>query len=392
MMGYKKPAGVYAQAQIAVRMDDSGNARLSDVTLSGTGLLAHGTAHFDADGDLQSLVVPSFHAGTTNDYSLTLTQSPGQGSEVTISGRSFDETVLLHRETGADRVDAAPKSEQPAQAYHIIAKLDRVVMRDGVVLAPLAADVTGVGNTPHTLMLNATQSKTAQLTAGIVNGENGRHVTLSAGDAGLLLKGLFGFTSLKGGTLNIEAALPVVAKGDPNQPDYTGTLTLNNFTIVNQPFLARLFSAGSFGGLSDLIRGQGIVFDKFDAPFSLHGDALTIHEARAAGPSVGITVDGYYDSRTNQLGLQGAIAPLYGINSVLGAIPVLGNVFVSKKGEGIFGVTYSVSGNGDQPSLTVNPLAILAPGILRRVFQGATPSATPVQANSSPPAPVEKPQ
>jgi len=45
------------------------------------------------------------------------------------------------------------------------------------------------------------------------------------------------------------------------------------------------------------------------------------------------------------------MAPMYGINGILGVIPVLGDVFVSKKGEGLFGVTYSVRGDLDEPKL-----------------------------------------
>jgi hypothetical protein len=393
LLGYRKPAGTNAQAQAAIRLDDSGNLRSADITVSGTALSAHGTVHFDANGDLQSLVVPSFRAGATDDFSLTLAQNPVQGIEVTVAGHSFDDTNLLHRDPAAQTAETGDKPDQPGQPYHISSKLDRVVMRDGVVLSPFALDIAGVGNKPRSLMLNATLSKTAQLTGSITNSDSGRRVTFAAGDTGILLKGLFGFTSLKGGTLNIDATMPTVsagAKNDPSQPDYAGTLVISDFTIVNQPFLTRLFSAGSFGGLADLMRGQGIVIDKMNVPFSMHGEALTIREARAAGPSVGITADGYFDLRTNQIALQGAVAPLYGINSVLGAIPVLGNVFVSKKGEGMFGVTYDVTGNGDQPNLSVNPLAMLAPGILRRIFQGATPSA-PVQANTIP-VPAEKPQ
>jgi hypothetical protein len=166
-------------------------------------------------------------------------------------------------------------------------------------------------------------------------------------------------------------------------------VTIDDFTIVNQPFLARMFSSGSFGGFADLLRGQGIVIDKLQLPFAVHGDVFDIHDARAAGPSLGVTADGYVDRRNNQLALKGALAPLYGINSVLGAIPIVGQVLVSKKGEGIIGMTYSATGAADQPQVSMNPLSVLTPGILRRIFQGSMPSAPPVQANTAPPPPAE---
>ncbi len=46
-------------------------------------------------------------------------------------------------------------------------------------------------------------------------------------------------------------------------------------------------------------------------------------------------------------------------------------------------MTYTVSGNSDQPDISVNPLSILAPGIFRRVFEGNMPTA-PTQASAAP--------
>jgi hypothetical protein len=33
-------------------------------------------------------------------------------------------------------------------------------------------------------------------------------------------------------------------------------------------------------------------------------------------------------------------------------------------------MTYSVSGDSDDPSILVNPLAVLAPGVIRELFSG----------------------
>jgi hypothetical protein len=135
------------------------------------------------------------------------------------------------------------------------------------------------------------------------------------------------------------------------------------------------------------MRGQGIALDKLDMPFRVKGDIVNVHDASATGPSIGITADGYIDRANNQVALQGAMAPAYGINSILGNIPLVGDVFVSKKGEGLFGITFSLRGNIDNPQLSMNPLSALAPGIFRRVFEGTAPSGPLPQANTSPSAP-----
>ncbi len=154
--------------------------------------------------------------------------------------------------------------------------------------------------------------------------------------------------------------------------------------MTNQPFLARLFSAASFGGFFDVLRGQGIGVDKLEVPFRMHGGVLDIHDARASGPSLGMTADGYIDRRSNQIALEGAIAPLSGINNVLGAIPLVGDVLVGKKGEGVIGMSYSISGDADKPQISMNPLSVLTPGIFRRIFEGTphAPATPPAEANT----------
>ncbi len=71
-------------------------------------------------------------------------------------------------------------------------------------------------------------------------------------------------------------------------------------------------------------------------------------------------------------------------------MPLLGDILASKKGEGIFGITYSMTGNSEQPVISTNPLSILTPGILRRIFEGDMPNAANAPSNAqatAPPAP-----
>ena len=76
---------------------------------------------------------------------------------------------------------------------------------------------------------------------------------------------------------------------------------------------------------------------------------LAIHDARATGPAIGVSAEGYIDRPKNEIALKGTLVPLFGINSVLGIIPLLGDLLVSKPGEGIIGMTYTVAGNADEP-------------------------------------------
>jgi hypothetical protein len=385
LINYKKPAGTPASGTVAARFAPDGTVRSADFVISGPGLAAKGVVTLNANGDLERLDAPMVKAGPANDFAVSLAEGASVG--LSINGRSFDGSALGRHNPGVETENSVAKA--PAvdsnDPFHAGIKVDRLVLRDGVVLSPFALELSGIGHRPEAMSLSALQTKTEKLTGTIVTDDNGRHVTLGADDAGLLLKGMFGTESVHGGTLAVTVKMPPLAdaaRNDSGTPDYTGTLTIRDFRVLNQPLLTRLFTAGSLAGFVNLMRGEGVEIETLDVPFTTHGDVIDIRDAQASGPSIGITADGYLDRRSNQLAIKGALAPAYGINSVLGAIPLIGNVLVSKKGEGILGMTYSATGSVDAPDVSMNPLSVLTPGILRRVFEGATPSA-PAQASTS---------
>jgi uncharacterized protein YhdP len=122
--------------------------------------------------------------------------------------------------------------------------------------------------------------------------------------------------------------------------------------------------------MADLLNGDGISFVRFEAPFALQNGRLDIEHARAFGPALGITLEGGLDRENSQVEFRGTLVPAYTLNSVLGNIPLLGNLLVGREGEGIFAITYAVNGPLSEPKVTVNPLSALAPGFLRSIVSG----------------------
>ena len=394
LIGLNKPAGFPASARVAATFGPASTIRNETMRIAGPGIAATGNIIFDKDGHLSSLAFPAIHFGSANDFSFNLIRNPA-GQEITLRGRSLDGSRLAGeggKGNGAEGTDNG-KSELPIDGpFHISAQLDRVMLREGVAVAPFSLDVSGVSDRPSALSLNGSLSKTATIAGEIASGESGRHLTFSTNDAGLLAKGLFGFSSLKGGRIDLTAALSGKST-DPGSkesatPDYQGKLSAREFKILNQPFLTRLFSAGSLDGMANLMKGEGIAVDKLDVPFSSRGGVIDVKGARATGPAIGFTADGYIDRPKDAIALKGTLVPLFGLNSVLGSIPIVGQVLVSKKGEGVFGMTYSIHGNADQPDIDINPLSVLTPGIFRRIFEGRMPNSAQAPSNQPPPAPA----
>jgi hypothetical protein len=384
LIGVNKPAGFPMTARLAVGFAAGSAIDTVGIRITGPGTSVNANAKFEG-GHLAQLQAPGVRLGPQNDFALTLTRNGG-GSDLTIRGHSLDGSRIGAEGSGSGE---DTKFDEP---FRVSAHLDRLALRDGVALSNFALDMAGVADRTATLSLSGNLSKGAALSMSIAPADGGRRLTMTTGDTGLLLQGLYGFTSMKGGKLDVTATFPTSADqvAPANAPDFQGKAMLREFKVLNQPFLARLFSAGSLLGLANLMQGQGIEVDSLEVPFSSKNKVISVHEVRAVGPAIGVSAEGYIDRPKNAIALKGSLVPVFGINSVLGNIPLLGTLVTSKQGEGIIGMTYSVSGNADEPSVSVNPLSALAPGILRRIFEGKIPNASQAPSNA-PPAPVPTP-
>jgi len=111
---------------------------------------------------------------------------------------------------------------------------------------------------------------------------------------------------------------------------------------------------------------------------------LDISGAKANGPSLGITMEGQIDTGAGKINVNGVVVPAYGLNSLLGKIPLVGNLFSGGSGKGLFGVTYRVKGTTDEPEVNANPLSGLAPGFLRLLFEGKKGNVDDVELKPEP--------
>lgn len=171
----------------------------------------------------------------------------------------------------------------------------------------------------------------------------------------------------RGGRVSVLGEAPPLGTPGP----LTARVEVRDLTLVQVPILARILAAGSFEGLSALLNGEGIEFDAIDASVMFEDGLLTIGEARARGSALGVTASGTVDFANQRAAIDGNLAPSYVLNSLLGELPLIGDMLVSRPGEGIIGIVYSVEGPFDSLTVFANPLSALAPGFLRRIFEGS---------------------
>ncbi len=246
------------------------------------------------------------------------------------------------------------------------ANLEEVLFKEKKIFSDFQLYINTKKGDLKTLSLNARQ-KNHESSFNIAPAENGKQeIKGSLVDIGSILSGFLDIHSIEEGTLEVKGGM------DPKNYDLKEVqLHIHNFKLKKAPFLAQLLSVASLKGLSDTLNGEGIAFNLLEASLKFsEGNKVYFENARVFGPAMGMTATGLIDMGENRLDIQGTLIPSYGVNSFLGEIPVLGDLLTSRKGEGVFGLTYTMKGELEEVQIFINPLSVLTPGIFRRIFEG----------------------
>ncbi len=189
----------------------------------------------------------------------------------------------------------------------------------------------------------------------------------SARNGGAFLSAFGAYQNLLYGWVNVEGKSQAATDGQ-TPAIVSGNITVKKALLLRAPVLARILALASFTGIGDFISRSGMSLDRTEFDFVKNGDQVDITDGRLKSSAVGLTYQGKYNMATGAINLSGAVTPFYDINSLLGNVPLIGNVFVSEKGEGVISASYSVSGDSQKPDVRVNPFSAVAPGILRQIF------------------------
>lgn len=371
-----KAAGTPGQGRVQVRTRAGQPVIFDLIELAGPTLSGRARAQLNKDGGWTADIA-SLKYGD-NDARGRIGYAANGDAQIELSGKRYDLRPFV-KDAFAD--DAEPGATKPRLMLDL--RLDEAVLEDGLEMRNLSLSVRREPRRLERVSLTGGFATKGGVSFFIAPALEGRSLRLDSDNAGAILHFL-GITDMQGGTMQVSGAYDDTKASQP----LTGRMTMQNVRAVRAPFLARLLGIGSFAGLSALLSGEGILFETGEVPFSKKDGVLTLHPARLTGPQLGITFEGNIYDRTDSISVAGTAVPAFVLNTILGKIPLLGDLFV---GDGIIGVNFAVSGSKDDPQFTVNPLSAIAPGFLRRVFQAPTsePGATQDQSQQPPPPPPE---
>ncbi|MES2215118.1 MAG: AsmA-like C-terminal region-containing protein, partial [Pseudomonadota bacterium] len=172
--------------------------------------------------------------------------------------------------------------------------------------------------------------------------------TITTTNAGALLSALGLYDKVRSGSLllTMETNKKYKKIGE-TRPEIQGHFALKKFVTVDAPFVTRMVSFISLPGLlSTMTDNKNISFTTFDGGFDYKDGVIRIKNAAAEGGFLNFTMSGLIDTNKHQAKLRGGVVPsLYGINSIVRHIPILGKLLSGGRRKGLIFAPYAIKQN-----------------------------------------------
>ncbi len=368
---WEKPAGKPARGKVSVTVDQGQVTRIPAFQVTGSGANLQGQVGF---GDHSAWRTVTFETLSLPGTALrgTVTKQGANGLGLDFAGASADVRGVFADEPVAPAPDPETKAEvasapasapDPAlQPLDIRFAIGRVVTGEGLALGGAKGHV--VRNTKGWTQLDVAGTLEAArkpFSIRLLPTPTGRSLSIETDDAGAMLATLGLMKNIRGGQLRVNG------QGVGDGP-VDATADLRDFRYLQPKTLQRLAQEAKPEGAEALAREEGIAFSRLKADVRYSEDTLDIRKARLVGDMLGLSFAGPVDLLRGRLDLSGTLVPLYGINAIVGNVPLIGWLLTGGEGGGLFAATYRIRGSFDDPDTSVNPLSILAPGFLRELF------------------------
>jgi hypothetical protein len=378
--GWRKPFEAPAKGSFRYGKDGTGAVLAGDIRADGIELIAE--AQMDTSGLLKGVDIERLFSRGVVDVRGRITRKNDGGYRATLTGPFFDASpwmdTLLDM-SGEVEPTAVGGPGDPGPVHELQLNTEKMRVRPDTDLSNVKIALSVDGEGPRSGSISGQIASDKYVTVAISNNGAARNISLRADDAGFAARVLLKADYLIGGKLEIDGKF-IGADGD-------ATVRMTDVRLKDAPLLAQIFSLASLQGLADVLSGEGVLFTEVDVPVRFIEGRIDAPGMRASGPAMGITARGWIAPESGELSLDGVLVPSFGMNSFLGGLPVIGDLFVSRQGEGMFAPTYSVRGTFARARVSINPVAAFTPGVLRRIFENpaqpppapdATLPATPV--------------
>ena len=357
VLGWRKAPGAAAHAAVHIVLNHDKLAGVDMLQAEGPGLSVLGQAEM-AGGRPTALVIERADIGRTRASGRVVFGTP---LRVTATGPVLDASSFVGGRAGPGA--AAKGDKGPGTAFVADAAFAQVILGPGRALTGVAAHAESDGGILRRATLET--SGPERVTARIAPDRRGRSLQAASADVGALLRVLDVTDRIEIGPATVTGRFDDSLPGSP----LTATLDTSRVHILGAAAVGKVLQAVTVYGIADALRGPGLVFSRLQAPFRYADGVLDLTNARLVSASLGATAGGRVDFGRQTVDVTGTIVPAYVVNSLPGRIPLIGRLFTSEKNGGLFAAGFAVRGALDDPSVTINPFTLLAPGALRGLFE-----------------------
>ena len=320
---------------------------VDDFTFKAAGLSTAGRVDFGPEG-LEQVVLKDLQIANWLSAEITLVnRGAGKPMRILVTDGSLD-LRKFPQSTSQDAGDAGPSAP-------LAVNLRQLQISDSLALTNVAAEFSDGLSAGG--LFSATVNGGTLISGRMSGHDDNLRLDLVSQDAGGALRDAGLLRQANGGLMTLLLT--------PHEGGWNGDLKISDVRIKDAPQVAQLLSAASIVGLLDQMDGKGIFFDTINGTFYLKNELFTIYESSAVGPSLGMSLDGYINTKRKELDLQGVLSPFYLLNGI--------GAFLTRRGEGLIGFNFTLGGAIDKPETAVNPLSLFTPGMFREIFRRNAP-------------------
>ncbi len=351
-----KPVGREGSMSATISFDNSEVIEVTNFDLNSANFLASGNAIVGFnDGNILSARLDNLKFGD-NDIKATYKLLDDNNRLLKLSGKSLDLRPYIKQLLDSDG--------ESLPSFILEIDIDRLITHTDQQITQANGKFINKQGGLRSALLKGTLVSGSEFQFILEPEGSKRKLSVRSEDAGSVARAFNIYDNAIGGYLLMDA---ILHDDEPDRP-VVGEVRVKDYRVINAPTLAHILAIASFTGIFEALEGDGIAFSTFKLPFELKNKNLTFKNAQTSGLSIGVNASGNVNLDTDRVYMEGTIVPAYLVNSLLGNIPVVGDLLVGGKGEGLFAANFSVQGTTEEPDIMVNPLSVLAPGFLRNLF------------------------
>jgi hypothetical protein len=367
-VGWSKGAGIPATVSFMLERDGH-VTKLSSFKLASKSFSASGTIRLSGDS-LSDAHFSSVALNKGDDVAVDVKRS-GSGYSVAVTGDAFDARPLIKQLSSRSSAKAA-KEVSGGSPIRITASVDQVTGFNDETMSKLNLSYRSSGGGLGDLSVTAVSESGGEVSIETASPQQAKTVELHAADAGELLRFLDIYDHMRGGTIRMS----LTGQGDG---PLHGEAVVKDFKLVNEPRLRSLVSTPAPAptgerrsldqALNRKIDVSVVPFERAAAQIEKGDGYLKLDQGVLRGPVIGTTFQGTIYDKQGNMDLTGTFMPAYGLNRLFADIPIVGMLLGNGRDRGLIGLTYKLSGDAKKPTLQVNPVSLIAPGIFRSIFE-----------------------